>query len=170
LPIDDWDELDTEWEPGPSKSQVKRELLALQELGARLLALPPGVLARVPLGDEVRAAIEEARRIKAHGARRRQVRYIGKLLRDEDAGAIERAVAGANGEAEAQKRRLRVLEDWRERLLREGDPALSRLIEEYPRADRQHLRLLVRTALREEEQGKPPAAARKLFRYLRELD
>ena len=163
------DEFESEEDSGPSKSQVKRELLALQALGERLLEIPNPVLARLPVGDEVRAAIDEARRITSHGARRRQVRFIGKLLRSEDASTIERVIQGLDTQAQKDKQRFHALERWRERLLRDGDEAINELIAEYPQADRQHLRGLVRTALKEEREAKPPAASRKLFRYLREL-
>jgi ribosome-associated protein len=126
-------------------------------------------LARVPVSAELRAAVEEMRRLKAREARRRQLQYIGRLMRAEDADAIAQAVAEAEAGSAAAKRRLHLLERWRERLLGEGDSALAAFLDAHPDADRQHLRQLIRRARFELDQGRPPAASRKLFRYLRRI-
>lgn len=152
-----------------SKSQLKRESHALQELGAELVALPASKLAKIPLPEELAEAIALAQRIKQRGGRKRQLQYIGKLLRKIDAEPIRQAMSALKNEANRESARLHRLEQWRDRLVAEGDAALTALLDEQPAADRQHLRQLVRNARREAEQNKPPKAARELFRYLREL-
>jgi ribosome-associated protein len=156
-------------EERPSKSQRKREMTALQVMGERLVALSPAQLAGMPLAPPLRQAIEEAQRITAHSARRRQLQFIGKLMRDADAAGIRQAfeqIEGGRQESAAQFHRL---ERWRSRLLEGGDDAFGELLAAYPQADRQQLHLLVRSAQQELAAGRPPAAARKLFRYLRSL-
>lgn len=152
-----------------SKSQRKREALALQQLGHTLVALNPSTLERIPLSDEVREAIDSARQIKTHGARKRQLHYIGKLLRHADAAAIASALAAVRDRALLQTARLKQIERWRDHLIEQGDAALNRLLRQYPNADRQHFRQLIRGARREAEQAHPPTAARAIFRSLREL-
>jgi len=152
-----------------SKSQRKRESLALRDLGADLVALAPARLAQLPLPDDLRDAVVEAQHIKSHGAHKRQLLYIGKLLRNMDAAPIREALDGLENQSAEAKAALHRLERWRDRLLDEGDHALEALVEEYPAADRQHLRQLIRTAHKEKLKNKPPAAFRSLFRYLRDL-
>ena len=155
---------------GPSKSQIKRELLELQKLGERLLEMTPSQRAPFPLSSEMQAALAEGDRIKSHNARRRHVRRLGKLLRDENLDAIHALFERIDQRHLDEKRRFHELERWRERLIEEGDAALEELLTQAPDLDRQMLRQLQRTAQKEAQQGKPPTAARKLFRYLRELD
>lgn len=152
-----------------SKSQLKRESHALQALGEELVELPAVKLEKIPLPDELADAITLARRIKQRGGRKRQLQYIGKLMRKIDAEPIEQAMDKLKGEAAQETARLHKLEQWRDRLLDEGDDALAELLQEWPAADRQHLRQLMRNAQREKKQNKPPKSARELFRYLREL-
>ncbi len=152
----------------PSKSQRKREAHALQGLGENLVALTPSQLARLPLPDDLRAAIEEARRLRQRGARKRQMQYIGKLMRQlDDPEALQAAYRRIVAPGEVETRRLHRLERWRNRLLEEGDAALGEWLAEHPDTDRQHLRQLVRAALKERQRQQPPKKARELFRYLR---
>lgn len=152
-----------------SKSEVKRELHALRDVGERLVGLPAAALARIPLPEELAAAVQEARRITAHGALKRQIGYIGKLLRAIDPEPIQQALADLDAGQRSDARRFHALEQWRDRLLAEGDEAVSAFLLEYPDAEAQPLRQLLRNARREQDAGKPPATARKLFRYLREV-
>ncbi len=156
-------------EQARSKSQIKREMLALQKLGERLAGLRPDVLAGIPLQEGLRVALEDARRIVAHGARRRQMQLIGKLMRSADAHAIRAALERIDSPGREQTRRLHHIEQWRTRLLEQGPEALTAFLAEYPRADRQHLRQLLRRARHEEEHSLPPESSRKLFRYIREV-
>lgn len=154
----------------PSKSQLKRELLELQKLGERMLEMTPAQRAPFPLSPEMQAALAEGDRIKSHNARRRHVRRLGKLLRDEDLEAIRQQLERIDQRHLHEQRRFHALEQWRDRLLAEGDAALEELLAHAPNLDRQLIRQLQRTAQKEAQQEKPPTAARKLFRYLRELD
>lgn len=154
---------------GPSKSQLKREMLALQALGRRMLDLTDEQLAALPVSDRLRDAIVESRRIRSHEARRRHVHYIGKILRTEDdPEAIERALDAFSAGSAEHTRRHHLAERWRDRLLNEGDAAVSEFIDYCPSADIQHLRNLTRNARRDLEKQKNTGQSRKLFRYLRE--
>jgi ribosome-associated protein len=127
-------------------------------------------LAPFPLGSRLLEALQEAKRIKGHSARRRHVRRVGKLLRDEEMETIQQLLDKLDGEQLDDKRRFHHLERWRERLLLDGDSALSELLQICPQADSQQIRQLVRAARKEQQESRPPAAARKLFRYLKELE
>lgn len=160
---------DFEQEEVVSKSQLKRDAAALQDLGEELVNLRDAQLKKIVLPDNLRDAVNTARRINSRGALRRQLQYIGRLMRDVDAEPIRRALDLLKGTSREAAAHFHRLERWREALLREGDEALGELLEEYPQADSQHLRQLVRNARREQEQGSPKGAGRALFRYLREL-
>ncbi len=157
-----------EWE-GPSRSQIKREMHALQDLGGRLMALSPKEWSQFPLDDDLLGALEESLRIKEKTARKRHRKRLGKLLGKVDVEAIEAIFTRMDDRHQEESRRFHRLERLRDRLLEEGDKALPELLTIAPDADRQHLRQLIRQAAREQEQQKPPAAARKLFKYLRSV-
>ena len=153
-----------------SKSALKREADALQRLGEELVALGAADLAPLPLPESLRAAIEEAQRIgHHHGARRRQLQYIGKLMRRIDAEPIAQALEARRQAARRDALRVHEIERWRDRLLGEGDAALGELLVLRPDADRNRLRQWMRKANDESARGMPSASARALFRYLREL-
>jgi ribosome-associated protein len=154
---------------GPSKSQRKRDSAALQDLGAELVEMSKLKLAAIPLDDDLREAIALAQSIKAHGGRKRQILYIGKLLRGTDVEPIREAIAKLDQTDAASVAHLHRLERWRERLLTEGNDALTQLLGEFPEADSQRLRQLIRNAQQEHAAGKPPKSSRELFKYLREL-
>ena len=153
-----------------SKSQVKRELLALQELGERLTTLKPELIARLPLSDALQKALADAPKHKAHIARKRHIQYIGRLMRDQDVDAILALVDQVDASTRQYNERFHALERWRDRLIAGNDEVLDAFVSEYPDADRQHLRSLIRHAQHEAAHNKPPAAARKVFTYIRELD
>lgn len=153
-----------------SKSQVKRELQALQDLGERLTTLKPELLARLPLSDALQKALADAPKHKAHIARKRHIQYIGRLMRDQDVEAILALVDQVDASTRQYNERFHALERWRDRLIAGNDEALEAFVAEFPDADRQHLRSLVRHAQHEAAHNKPPAAARKVFKYIRELD
>lgn len=152
----------------PSKSQLKRDMQALQDLGERLVALPQARLDRVELPAALRDAVLEARRISARGGRKRQLQYIGKLMRHVDAAPIEAAIARMDGNDQAATALLHQAERWRERLLEAGDDALTEFLDRYPGADRQRLRQLQRNARAERDSEKPPRYQRELFRLVSE--
>lgn len=153
----------------PSKSQRKREALALQALGERLVELRPAERARIPLPEPLEQAVVEARRIRQRGGRRRQLQFIGRLMREIDAAPIVAALEELDARGRAAAAEHQRAEQWRSRLLEEGDTALAALLDEHPQADRQHLRQLMRQAQQEHAVGKPPRAERQLFRALRAL-
>ncbi|MBG6446869.1 ribosome-associated protein [Pseudomonas aeruginosa] len=153
-----------------SKSQIKRELHALQDLGERLTTLQPQLLERLPLTDPLRKALLEAPKHKAHIARKRHIQYIGKLMRDQDVDAIVALIDQVDSSTRQYNERFHALERWRDQLIAGGDAALDAFVGEFPECDRQHLRGLVRHAQHAAAHNKPPAAARKVFKYIRELD
>jgi len=156
-----------ETEFGKSKSQKKRESEALQDLGGELVALSRERVNKLDLPDDLRAAVLDAQRIRAHGALRRQMQYIGKLMRNLDAEPIAEQLAALKGESNAAKAEFHALENWRNRLI-EDDAALTQWLAEHPDSDAQQLRQLIRNARKEAELGKPPKSSRELFRTLRD--
>ena len=168
--IDDDPDTFSEADARPSKTAQKKAMLALQRLGEELVALSPRELAAVPMPPELADAVQEARRIKSREGKRRQLQYIGRVMRGIDPTAIEQALDDLKQGQRALAQRFHQLEQLRDELLAAGPEGTDRAMERYPTADRQHLRQLLRQAQREQAQDKPPAAARKLFRYLRELE
>jgi len=158
--------------PPPSRSEQRRQALDVLALAAQLVELAPGRLNQLPIPDAVRAQIDQTRRIGSNIARKRQLGFVAKTMRREDDAVLDaiRDALDVGGEAARQEAaRLHRAEHWRERLLAEGDTALAELIETWPEADRQQLRQLLRQALAEREQNKPPRAFRALFRQLNAL-
>lgn len=151
-----------------SKSQLKRESHALSDLGKALVELPQSKLNKIPLEEGLKEAITLARRIPERGGRKRQLQYVGKLLRTMDAEPILAAMEKLELEHAHENARMHRLEQWRDRLLKEGDSALAELLAQHPDTDRQHLRQLLRNAQKEREHNKPPKSARELFKYLRD--
>jgi ribosome-associated protein len=166
--MNDEDYEDTE-EELVSKSQRKRDSHALQALGEELVALPVDQFNKIDLPENLRIAIMEARRIHQRGARKRQLQYVGRLMRDVDAAPIQEQLDTLRGCSQRAAQQLHHIERWRDRLLAEGDSALEELLHEHPHADVQNLRQLLRNAHKEALANKPPSSARALFRSLREL-
>ena len=163
-------EFDEEYD-GPSKSELKRAMLALQKLGEQLVAEPKDRIMRVPMPDDVRKAILDSQRIKGHEGRRRQMQYVGKMMRslnEEQIAAIKKVMDGWKGQSKAETAAMHALERQREKLLA-NDQALTDLIAQYPDVDGQHLRTLIRNARKEQELSKPPKAYREIFQILKAL-
>jgi ribosome-associated protein len=152
-----------------SKTRRKREMHELQALGAALAALSEAQLKAMALDEDLLAALLEAKRIKSHEAKRRQMQYIGRLMRDVDPAPIRSRLAEVEGNSAQAAARHRRLEAWRERLLGD-DEALTAFAAEHPGADLQALRTLIRNARKEEALGRPPRAYRGLFRVLKEIE
>ncbi len=152
-----------------SRTQQKREVEAKQALGVRLIALPDSRLEKLSLPSELLEAIRLAKRLTKRGALRRQRQFIGVLMRSLDTGPIEQALAGLDHKRELEKRQFHRAEEYRDRLQAGDNSCFEELITGFPNIDIQHLRSLVRNAGREEAAGKPPRAARLIFRYLTEL-
>ncbi len=152
----------------PSKSQRKRDMTAAQELGEQLLQLKPDVLQKMPLDERLLETLLQAQKMSQHEARRRHLQLIGKLMRSADVAAIQTAFLETQSSSVAATRALHELEHWRTRLLTEGDAAVGAAMSVFPGVDTQQLRQIIRDAQRETEQAKVPAAARKLFQYLKQ--
>lgn len=153
-----------------SKTQVKRELHALQDLGERLTTLKPDLLAKLPLTEPLQKALADAPKHKAHIARKRHLQYIGKLMRDADVDAISALIDQLDASTRQYNERFHGLERWRDRLIGGDDATIDAFVAEFPQTDRQQLRSMIRHAQHEAAHNKPPAAARKVFKYIRELD
>ena len=151
-----------------SKSALKREMTELQKLGEELVALPPAKLAKVTMPEQLEEAVMLARRLKNREGKRRQLQYIGKIMRNIDSDAIRQKLESFHHHSQHFRQQQHRLEQWRDKLITEGDSAVSELLQEYPELDRQHLRQLIRQAKKELSQNKPPAASRKIFKYLRD--
>jgi len=173
-----------EKEEGKSRSQVKREMHALQKLGARLMSQPEARLRALGLADDLLEAVLLARRITDNEGRRRQVQYIGRLMRGADVAAIEALFRGLDAGNAAAASRFQLMEAWRDRLVAGDERALDEIradlaascaaaaheaASEPAHLDVQHVRALARNAAREAARNKPPKSSRALFRYLREL-
>lgn len=157
---------------GPSRSQRRREALEVFTLAERLVALSPAQLAPLPLSEALLGLLADTRAMTAHGARKRQLQFLAKALRREEPQtleAIRHALDHERNSAHRETAALHQIEAWRDRLLAEGDGALTELLAEHPAADRQRLRQLIRQAHRERETNAPPHAFRELFRLLREM-
>ncbi|WP_355660831.1 ribosome biogenesis factor YjgA [Halomonas salifodinae] len=151
-----------------SKTQRKQEMHALQALGEKIIALSDAQRAKLPLSDDMLAAVEETGRIRSREARRRHMQYVGKLMRKEDTEAIQAAFDEFEQEKLRRDHAFHRLERWRDRLIEEGDEAVEAFLADFPDADRQALRQLIRNAQRERDANKPPASSRKLFKLIRD--
>lgn len=169
------DEDENEYE-GPSKSELKRESARMQALGEKLMALKEFHWDKVPLSDAMHEALHESLRITSNEGLRRHKQYIGKLMRNEDAEAIQAYLSKLEDHRELNTRAFHALEALREHLIEGGNDAIGEVLARFPLADSPKLRQLVRNAKR--ERGEPHHGegkhagehARKLFRYLRDLE
>jgi len=153
-----------------SKSQRRRDALETKSLASDLIKLSASLLAQLPLDQNVREAVEEARQIRSHVARKRQLQYLAKLLRRTDTTVITQTIESFQNQARQLGARQHRVENWRDFLLESGDTALGKLLEQRRDADGQAIRQLLRNVQREASRSKPPAANRALFRLLRDLD
>ncbi len=157
---------------GESRSQNRRDALEVLALSEKLVELTPAQLARLPIPEGLLEHIEYTKRITSHGARKRQLAFLAKQMRREEDETLEAIRDALDANSETSRREVAIMhrmERWRERLLAEGDVALGELLDEYPQADRQALRTLVRNALAEKAKNKPPRAFREIYQVLREL-
>jgi ribosome-associated protein len=159
-----------EFDDRPSKSQLKRDMIALQKLGVQLVELGPDQLKRIDLPEDLRAAVVEARRITAHEGRRRQLQYIGKLMRTVDPEPIRASIEDLDGVSRRTVELMHRCERWRDRLI-DDDAALTEWLAAYPQSDIdvQPLRALIRAARRERTNNAPPKHARELYRWLNDV-
>ena len=155
----------------PSKTKIKKQMHELRDLGVELTELGKDQLAQLALPDNLRDAIREAKNINKFGAQRRQMQYIGKLMREVDTAPILAKLDAWKGISQQHIGYMHQLERWRDRLL-ESDSALTELLAAYPQepsqgADAQRLRTLIRNAQKEMEAGTPPKNFREIFQVLR---
>lgn len=155
----------------PSKSQLKRDMTALQKLGEELVSQPKERVMRVPMPEDVREVILECQKIKDHEGRRRQMQFVGKKMRtleDDEIAAIQKVLDSWKGASKAETAAMHALERRREKLLAD-DKALTELKERHPEIDVQQLRTLIRNARKEQAENKPPKAYREIFQILKQL-
>ncbi len=155
----------------PSKSQLKREMTALQKLGETLVEAPRDRVKKVPMPEDVLDAILECQQITSHEGRRRQLQYVGKKMRsltEDEVAAIQKVVDGWRGTSKAEAAALHAVERQRDRLLAD-DSALTDLRDKHPELDMQQLRTLIRNARKEQAEHKPPKAYREIFQILKAL-
>ena len=155
----------------PSKSQLKREMTALQKLGEALVDAPRDRVKKVPMPEDVLEAILECQQISSHEGRRRQLQFVGKKMRtlsEEETAIIQKTVDGWRGTSKSEAAALHAIERQRERLLAD-DNALTDLCAQYPTLNVQQLRTLIRNARKEQAENKPPKAYREIFQILKSL-
>jgi ribosome-associated protein len=153
----------------PSKSQLKREMHALQELGVALVELPKDALKRMPMPESLADAVREARRITDHEGKRRQIQYVGRVMRsltDDETAALRTALDAYSGVNKAETARLHWIERTRDQLLADDD-AFTAFLRTHPEADAQEGRTLIRNARKEAQQSKPPRYFRELFQWIK---
>jgi ribosome-associated protein len=157
---------------GPSRSQRRREALDVLKLAHALVSMSDAQLMHVPLDEDLRAEVANARSVTQQIARKRQTQYLAKQMRKLDETELEAIRATLDNDRDRAHREaasLHRVETWRDRLIVEGDDALTELLQQFPQSDRQHLRQLARQARAERDANKPPHAQRELFRALREI-
>ncbi|HAI48328.1 MAG TPA: ribosome-associated protein [Stenotrophomonas sp.] len=155
-----------------SRSQNRRAALDVLALGEKLVSLTPAQLARLPVPEDLLPHIAEAKRITAHIAHKRQLAFLAKHMRREDDAVLDAIRDALDANSDTSRREVATMhrvEDWRERLMKDGDKALGALLDEYPQADRQQLRTLVRNAQADRAKNKPPRAYREIYQVLRTL-
>jgi ribosome-associated protein len=149
-----------------SKTQKKREAEGLQKLGEKLVKLSNQQLEDIDMPEEIREAVEFAGTLKSHGARRRQMQYIGTLMRKIDPGTIQEAIGDIEEGGYRKAQAFKETEKWRDELIAGNKGLMEDILDKYPAADRQQLSQLIRNAIKEKEKNKPPKLSRILFRYL----
>ena len=159
---------DTDYAVRPNKTQLKREMRLLNDLGKQLTQLPDGALAKISLSDSIQPVIREAKRLSRR-ALQRELRRLASMLVDEDIDAIQLEIQRQTQPDKEQTAEFHRLEEWRERLVEGDDELLSHIMDEYPDVDRQLLRQLIRNAQAERNSSKPPKAFRQLFQLLKNL-
>jgi len=152
----------------PSKTKIKKQMHELRDLGKELTELGKDQIAQLDIPENLRDAIREMKNINKFGAQRRQMQYIGKLMREVDTAPILARLDAWKGKSQHHIAYMHQLERWRDRLM-ENDSALTELLAAHPQADGQRLRSLIRNAQKEMEAGKPPKNYREIFQVLREI-
>jgi len=155
---------------GPSKSQLKRDSHHLVDVGEEILKLSHEDIDSLHLPDELGEAINTALKIKSRSGLKRQRLYIGKLLRAIDSAAIEAQLRKIQHRHDTNTAHFKRLEKWRDSLIENDKTTLNKVIAHFPEINRQHINQLIRSSHQEKKHDKPPAASRKLFKYLQQLE
>nr|WP_164504255.1 ribosome biogenesis factor YjgA [Nitrosomonas sp. HPC101] len=158
----------SESESQPSKTRLKQEMHALQALGERLVELEPARIAELDLPEKLIDALQEARKITSHGARRRQMQFIGKLMRTVDPLPVQEKLDAWQHSSLKHTAWLHQLERWRDRMISD-ESAVTEFVQSYPQIDVRQLRTLLRNIERERQADKPPKSFRALFQLLRQI-
>ncbi len=156
-------------EQTPSKTKKKEQMHALQKLGVELVELSRDKLATMELPETLRDAIREAQRITAHEGRRRQMQYIGRLMRDIDPAPIQERLDAWRGQSRTEIARQHGMERLRERLIAD-DAALTEFAQKHPDVDLQTLRNLIRNTRKEAAENRPPKSYREIFKVIRDAE
>ncbi|MDC9729434.1 MAG: ribosome biogenesis factor YjgA [Methyloprofundus sp.] len=164
---EDWEE--ETWAIRPNKSQLKRDIAEISSLSEEISQLTAAQIEKFSLPDAVVVALEAAAKMPAKSARKRQMKYVTSLMRNEDLDAIQETLDKMKAKSAHAARELHQAERWRDRLLSEDTQALTDLLNQFPSAEAQQVRQLMRNAKKEASLSKPPKNSRLLFRYLREL-
>lgn len=152
-----------------SKSQCKRDAEQVLKLAKTIVGLGDKLFKALTLKEPIREAATLARSIKSHIGHKRQLHYLSKLMRNTDIDALYAQLQAIEDHAQTSRRQHQQLEQWRERLIDEGDAALEALLQQWPHAERQTIRQLVRNAKHEKDKQRTPKSARALFQYLKTL-
>lgn len=154
--------------PPPTKSELKRQAMDVQELADRLIGAPEDLVAGLDLSEKLSDAIALARRITAHGALLRQRQFVAKLMRGVDPAPIRAALEADAVTARLEAAQFKRAERWRDRLVSEREKAIEEFMGEFPEANRAELSRLVAAAVMERGGAAPAGAGRELFRWVRE--
>ncbi|VAW59741.1 hypothetical protein MNBD_GAMMA08-1492 [hydrothermal vent metagenome] len=152
-----------------SKTQRKKECDDVLALGEKMITLNKEELAQINMDDELRSALEEAQRIKSNSALKRQKHFIAKIMRGLQDDTLAEQVERILHKDDIYNAQFKRMEKWRDSIIESGDNGINDFLETYPLADRHHLRQLVRNAIKEKKNNKPPAAYRQIFKYIREV-
>lgn len=168
MPIHNDSARNSEVEP-PSKSQRKRDMTALQKLGETIVNLPKSKFAKLVLPPQLAKAIIDARAIENPTVRHRQLQYIGKVMRNVDSEAIQKALENIDQNSQQNHAKFQQLEYWREQLVSNTDEAFHQLLIQYPHLDRQYVNQLLRNIKKQLPPEKSASASKELFQYLKKL-
>ncbi|PJK09826.1 hypothetical protein CO614_04300 [Lysobacteraceae bacterium NML120232] len=155
----------------PSRSEQRRAALDVLALAHVLVEKTPTELEKLPIDEGLQGHVLEAKRITSPIARKRAVAFLAKQMRKQDEEVLEAIRDALDANSEGSRRQVALMhraENWRTRLLQDGDEALAAFLAEYPEADRQRIRQLVRNAQEESRRNKPPRAFRELYRLVHE--
>ena len=152
-----------------SKTEKKKEATALQDLGEKLVKLSNEQLESIDMPEELSNAIRHAKTIKSHGALKRQMQFIGTLMRNIDSAPVLEAIDEIEQGCYKKAVDFKETERWRDELMAGSKELIEELLVKYPSAERQQLSQLIRNAVKEKKDNKPPKAFRILFRYLRDV-